>query len=345
MLLLFLFFFFLLVFLVLIPKIELLGKKYFFPPILFFLIFLAAFKPIDFDRDYNSYNNLFNGDGAFLFTEPTFQLITYFIHEYLNSQLVFLFLIYSIFGVYFKLLCIDKLSHYFLLSVLLYFVNFYFYHEMTQIRVGLGCGLLYFSLISLQKKQYYKSLFFVLIATLFHYSLIIWIVVFFLNFNELKKKNYLFVLFAVYFLHYFNFHFSYLFSFLDLPFLNYKIGSNSVVKDITLEEPVKVFNWLQVTRIVILFFLFQFIERLQALNKYSIILVKLYFLSIIVFVLFADNGVYSFRLNQIFGFSEVLILPHLVHIFNRKFLFKFVFILFSAIFLVYNLFIFPLFSF
>src|SRR5450759_2770288 len=99
---------------------------------------IAAFRG-QIDHDYKGYAAFYE-KAALMSTiriEPTFLLVSFLV-KHLFNNVIFLFIIYALLGVYLKFYAIKNLTEFWLLAVLIYFSNFYILHEMTQIRVGIA---------------------------------------------------------------------------------------------------------------------------------------------------------------------------------------------------------------
>lgn len=283
-----------------------------------FLFIFSAFRPPSIDADYGSYVRLFNGEGASLFLEPTFQAVKYFVTTFLNSNTFYLFFIYAIFGVIIKILFFNVKSDLFLYSILIYSSHFFLLHDFTQIRVGAGLSLVFFSIRHLANKHYLKYIFVIICSSLFHYSLLFYLVFLFLDNKKINYIKYILILITVYILYFLNFSFASFFSYLKIPFLEYKITSNEIQSLNTLDEPVNVFNLLQFSRIIIFFTFTYYAKSISTFLPEINTILKIYFFSIITFVLFSDNGLYGFRISQMFQIVEILFIPYIFYV-NRFF--------------------------
>jgi hypothetical protein len=281
-----------------------------------FVFIFSAFRQPNVDADYDSYVRLFNGEGASMFLEPTFQGIKFIVITFFNSDTFYLFFIYALLGIVPKLYFFKIESNLFLISLLIYFSHFFLLHDFTQIRVGAGLSIVFFSFKYLDRGNYFKYFLIILSASLFHYSLLFYLVGLLFNNKPINYFKYLSILIIVYCFYFLNLSFASVFSSLKIPFLDYKISSNEIQYLTTLEEPVNVFNLLQLIRIVIFFTFCYFAKNISIIKPDIYILLKIYFISIITFVLFSDNGLYSFRISQMFQVAEILFIPYILYL-NR----------------------------
>lgn len=280
------------------------------------LFLVSAFRPYDFDNDAYSYVELFNGIGfAAEFIEPTFRFISFVIHNYLFDNVRLLFLVYALLGVYLKLYAIRKYSDYYLISLLIYYSNLFLFQEMTQIRVGVGCAILLLSIKPLLERNLVKFLLIVFVASLFHYSLLISLCLYLFNSKHINVKAYCFFLILIYSLDFFGIHFASLMTKINLPFLDFKISTNPT--DLQ-EIAVNTRNFLQIFKLIVVLIMFKCWKVIAEKNCYSVIIIKIYFLSLISFVIFADSGIYAFRISQMFNIVEPIILTYFLYIIKSK---------------------------
>jgi hypothetical protein len=278
------------------------------------LILIAGFRGEGVDRDYENYSLLYKGFDTLtlLLTEPTFVFISWLIKSS-NDNVVGLFIIYAFLGVTLKFFAIRLLSYQSTLSVLIYFSTFFLLHEMTQIRAGVASGIFLLSIQPLfdRKLAYFFAL--AVLAILFHYSSFIILPLYFLSPSNIKVKLWGAAILAVYFLHFCNIHFTSLLEFLPLQNVQYKLEANKEVMAIN-EDKINVFNILQIMRLIFCFLFLSFIDLIQKANKYSILLLKIYILSVCSMVAFADVPTFSVRISEFFGVVELIIIPFLVYI-------------------------------
>ena len=95
------------------------------------LILFAGLRSNNIDRDYNGYeayyNSVINNGWQATLVEPSFSLISVTV-DFFFGNFKYLFLLYAILGVLLKVRGITLLSNNWLLSVLLYFPNYFQYY-------------------------------------------------------------------------------------------------------------------------------------------------------------------------------------------------------------------------
>jgi hypothetical protein len=307
---------------------------YFFVAILLF--YFSAFRESGIDRDYDVYVSAFEGnDLSTTIYEPSFSFITFIINKFLRGDVKFLFIIYALLGVFLKLYAIKKISKFEFISLLLYFSYYFSLHELTQIRVGVSCSLLLFSIPYLYRRDFKAFIFIAIFAFLFHFSAIVIFPLWFLNVNSFNKSRWLLIVFlSIIFGMFFKSFFSNLFDSYSLGFFEQKILSYNIVNNTI----YNVFNIWVLFKLFILLIIVCKIERISQFNKYIFLLVKIHIISISFYYLFAFNPTFSGRISDLLGISEIVVFSNLIFIFKPRYLGRIIIVLYSASLLFLNLF-------
>src|SRR3954469_5473248 len=167
----------------------------------FILILVAGLRTPGVDSDSINYLTNFStfGQPSSYFTdyegnsffEPAYYLIPSIINGFFHLDYVWVFLIFALLGIGLKVIAITRLTDFALLSILVYYCNFFILHDMTQIRAGVASGLILLSIPEIQKRNLLTFLLIIAIGTLFHYSMIIFLPVYFLSAKKINKFLYL----------------------------------------------------------------------------------------------------------------------------------------------------------
>lgn len=280
-----------------------------------FLTIYVAFRDGKSVHDYGTYVVMFNNPNIIL--EPSFILIVFLIKKFLYGNVIFLFIIYAILGVTIKLKAIIQLTPLLFFSLLVYLCNFFILHEMTQIRAGVASGILLLCIRPIYEKKLGSFLILATIAVLFHYSALIIFPLWFINANNPKKALLLLAVPLGYFCYLFHIN---LILTIPIPYIQTKIAVYQEIQALKLNdsEKINVFNSLFLLRCLIYYLLLFKYKLLINSNKYSVILIKIYGLSLFAFSAFAVMPVVSFRLNELLGIVEVILLPMIFYLFTPK---------------------------
>jgi EpsG family len=281
------------------------------------LFTIAAFRGNN-NFDYSGYVALYNKAALIntLRIEPTFILISFIVKHVFNNVL-FLFIIYAFLGVFLTFYAIKKLTAFYFLSVLIYFSNFFIFHEMTQIRVGVASALILLSLKPLLERNFKAFILIILLAFLFHYSSLIALPLYFLNGNKINIFIFAIIIPLSYLFYFLNIHFAYLIDLIPIPEINIKFQQYKFLSTLN-SSKVNVFSYLQLSRCLLAaIFLWKW-ELLQRNNKFGILLIKIYVIAISLLVLLADIPGLGARASELLLSVEIILIPCLMYVFKQK---------------------------
>jgi hypothetical protein len=293
-------------------------EKIFYVGVSLLLFLMAGFRG-NIDIDYQGYVTLFNkaSNLTSIRIEPTFLIISY-IAKHLFNNVLFLFLIYALIGVSLNFYAIKKLTDFCLLSVLVYFSNFYLLHEMTQIRVGVASALILLSIKPLLEKKLIPFLIIIAIAFTFHYSAILALPLYFLDGRKINVTLFVLIIPVSYLFYFLNIHLTSLIELIPIPEVSVKFLQYKNLALLNNAYKGNVFNILQLARCLFVYFLLWKWEILQQNNKYSILLIKIYIIAISILVLLSDIPGLGARASELLMPVEILLIPFLIYIFKQK---------------------------
>lgn len=279
------------------------------------LVFAAALREIGVDRDSVLYEEMFNNYDVSM-VEPSFRLISDFIHTYLESNIIYLFFLYAIFGVFTKLFAITELTKLWFLSLVIYLSNFFIIQELTTIRAGVASGFLMLCIKPIYDRDWKRFLLFVIIAIFFHYSALVILPLWFLG--NVPRKQWLLMSIPVGYLIYFSG--INLVGVIPIPGVQEKLEMYKQLQELGDEKSttINVFNLLFLARIVIFYFLLWKYELIVSNNKYFPLLMKIYCLGLVVFLVFSTMPVVAFRINELFIVVEIILIPLLFYAFTPR---------------------------
>lgn len=286
------------------------------------IFFLAALRG-DIDRDHENYENIYSYvvNGQNYLIEPTFYAFSYFSKLICNSPVI-LFIIFALIGVYIKSKAILKLSVYPTLAIFVYYCDYFLLHEMTQIRVGVAAGICFLSLHEYVNGNKLKFIYYIAFATIFHVSAMLFVLLLFIPKGDIKRKEFYFyitLLIASYTLYFSNYGFASLFSLIPIDFVQQKFLMYSQQVENGNSIDVNVFSILQIIKIFSIVILYSYFKINNSRVRYiDCTILRLYIYSCIAWVIFFDIPAFAIRISELFGFSEVLLLPILAISFKQK---------------------------
>lgn len=284
------------------------------------LIFVASFRD-GADHDYTTYIEYYNTitAGFSYSVEPSFHLIAKVVKYIFFDEVLIMFAIYAILGIGLKAYGIYQLTEFRFLSIVTYISFYFLMHDLTQMRAGIASALLLLCVKPLYERKYVLFCILVTVASLFHYSALALIPLAFINPYSLQKKIYLFLIpigYALCFVH------------LDVTGLLYLIPVADIQSKIQaylylqsysddVEMP-NIFNALFLIRCTVATFLVFYADLLFASNKYVYILIKIYVWGLFSFLIFSSVAGFAFRISELYGIVEIILLPYITIAFVQK---------------------------
>lgn len=312
--------------------------------IAFVLVLIAGFRKIGLDRDSISYSQFiigasFNGFLSLFDKEPFFCLIIE------ASKLLFAdpvrgtFVIFAILGVSLKLYAIKKISPFPVLSVLVYICFYFILHEMTQIRVGVATAIFLIAIPDIVNKNVRGFLLKTALATMFHYSSIIMVPLYFLNSKRYNQIFYILLPFIGILLSMSSIP-SLLFSSVVplLPgFIGYKINIYYDLLQMGKIDEIDMYNKYYLSLLGLYFFAIVNINKFK--DPLNTIVIKIFCWMVFLIYFFSFMPVLFIRLSEFYGVVLLFFLPSLIIIVRQKLLTSALVASYSLLMLVNYLFI------
>ncbi len=299
---------------------------------LFFLMIIAAFRPSSCCADYGTYVDYYNyiSGISYTFLEPSYFLIVK-ISKFLFNGPIGVFIIYSILGVSLKGIAIKKLTKYYTVSLILYFGSFFLLHEMTQIRVGVASGILLLSILYIKEEKFIKFILSMVVGCLFHYSLIIFVPFYFVDRYKINKFAYIGSLVGIYIITLAGINFLTILQYVKLGFLSAKISTYQLLLQQGVFGGISIINPLLYLRMGIVIFFIINHELLIKKNVYAVIIIKIYFFSVLAFIGFSALPVLAGRVSQLLGVVEIILVPYGIYILKPKYVAAVLFVIFALL--------------
>lgn len=308
------------------------GKiKYFiFVSIAVIMILVAGFRNGNYVRDYDMYVDMFN-DKSEAIVEPSFLFISYVSHALFGNNPIYLFVFFAILGVSLKFFAIKQLTELWFLSILIYFSSLFVLHELTQIRAGIASAILLLCIKPIYERDLKRFLFFSFLAFSFHFSAILFFPLWFIG-KDPRKKILIYSIPLGYVAYFLGFNIIYT---LPIPGIQEKIETYKQLQEFEGEvwDNINVFNLVFLAKIAIFYFMLWKYELFASHNKYFPILMKIYCLSLMSFLLFSVLPVVAFRVNELLGAIEIILLPLLFYSIKEKMVSRVVVLIIAALFL------------
>lgn len=303
-----------------------------------FLILFAGLRGKDVSSDYSTYIEFFldikqQGElKLFSLVEPSYIIISYLLPTVRAVMIVFALLAVSI-----KLYAINTMTPFVFFSITLLFSSFFLVQEMNQIRAAVATGILLLSIPSIFDKKLFSFCVLIIVAMLFHYSAIVFFPLYFLS-NSKIQRFYFLVIPAAYLLNLLGIGFLDILKHIHINFVESKLEAYNELYSMGMYTKINIYNPIVILRIAIIYTLLVNSKQLSLKNRYFIVLMKSYIISIAVLVLFSNLPVFSLRVSDIFGIVEILLIPFFFYIYKPKSLIVLFILLFSSLILCVDLF-------
>lgn len=284
--------------------------------------------------DYQEYKEAF--DFETIRMEPTFIFMTWLIKSF-SGNFIILISFYALLGISLKLWFIHKYSISFWLSILIYISNYFILHDMIQMRVSISGVLFLMAISQLENKNKRNAFLLTLLSVFFHYSSIVLFPFLLMNSRTINKLFYFSLIPISYCLSLMNLGLPFIIRNVDIELVQKAFDSyeNSLyIQDATLN----IFNAVQLFKIFIAILLLNKIGIIVKRYPMSIILLKIYIISISIYALFSEMPVIAQRLSELLGVVEILLIPCLYCIFVQKKIGEYFVIFISFSILVLNIF-------
>ncbi|MEO8568809.1 MAG: EpsG family protein [Ginsengibacter sp.] len=281
------------------------------------LALMAGLRGDQVSRDYLLYQYAFDNirdfipdeaGGYFSVYEPGFigvviLLKFFFIHNYGVAIMLF----FACASVAMKIFVFDRFSINPYLIILLYFSHYFFLHEMTQIRIGFAAAIFLISLIFYFKNNYKTFVGLILMATMFHYSALVYLIVLFIKKENFNWYIYSFLLIISFVLGFMKFPlFTLVGNLFSISGNSGKIANYSKLIEYGLSDDVKVFNIINLTKICCSIYLMYLVPKHEFLKDQKLIFfLKCNIISIFTLSLFSGVPLVAFRLSDLFSVVTV----------------------------------------
>ena len=268
----------------------------------FLLVIIATLRP-DHMADYsNYYEAIVNADsfdaGRF---EPAFKVIRLLSF---NIPLV-VFFYYACISVFLRTAQIIKMSPLIWGSMLIYTANIFILHDMIQIRAAVSSALLLMALPYLHERNFKKFALVSIIAIMFHYSSIVFFLLWFIKPNTGQKYLYIGLLVLSYMMAVLGITVTQVISYIPFRPIQMLYYSYSLKVD----DFVNVFNTLQLGRCALCVFLWFWVDRIQEKYTMFALLLKIYTVALCTLPLFSDIAAIAVRFNQLLLVVEMVLVP------------------------------------
>jgi hypothetical protein len=294
-------------------------KRMFFSPHLLLFVFLVTISATRLwmgTRDTELYISFFNSYSTYSFQiEPGFALLITVVKMLGGGDGIFLFSC-AMLGIGLKYFSILKHARFVGLSLLMYFVKFYFLYDLVQIRAGIAVGIIFWGIRFVINRKFIPFVLIVIAATSFHYSAIVFLCLYPLGSDRLNS-TYMFYVAGILVPVIILFH-------LDEYVLHYvvnlipRLELYTELLQLGEHSEIRLFNPDTIIRLFMFIFLFLMRKRLERIIPYFNLWLRMLGTSLIFFFLFRQLPVVAFRLSELFDVAMIFMYPAILIVFRNR---------------------------
>lgn len=311
---------------------------------------LAGLKGPLVARDYDSYLYSFNAVYIYLdelkngrpltFFEPAYLLVVAAIRSFseLNYP-VFIFLFFAIASLIVKVKAIKSMSVNPYLVLLFYFSHYYVLLEMTQIRIGFASAIFFAALYQYVKGNRINFVLLVLIAAGFHYSALLYLMVFLFNCKSINRYIYGCILVVCVVLALSKFPLFEIVGGINPELITGKLKGYENISKGKGDYSINVFNVVYIANILCIVYLIFFVPKaILEKSREMLLFIKCNILSVFLLSLMSGTPLIAFRLSELFGVTSVFMFAGVLYYLPTRQVRIIVPLLLAAIFFYINYF-------
>lgn len=292
--------------------------------VIMILVFVLVITRTDTMADYKSYIYDFKYKSYSLNSEPAFNAIKFAV-DLLGSFYVG-FISYALISLGIRFRYIERYTELTLFCLLVFISNLLVLQDMIAIRSAVAAALLLFLVDAMFQRKYWKCLFIIITAVCFHYSALLFFIIFILNPKKPHKFIFLSLIVISYILtlsgYTFGTSLSIIFDLNILPFLMHSYEN----------QELNIFNLIQIAHVIICIYAWWEINAIYKKYPSSILFLKLYTIAICLLPLFSDMISVGIRISELLLSVEIILIPMIISAsIRRRSLQKTAIILYSLI--------------
>lgn len=302
------------------------------------LVVYAGARPIGFDRDSPNYEMMFMNPDAkesVISVEPSFLWISK-ICSLLVQDVRPVLVMYAILGVTLKLYAIKRYTPLFFLPLVIYFGNFYYLHELTQIRAGIASAFFLLAVPFMADKKKLAALGLILLACLFHYSALSLLPLLFLDNSPMGRVKKIIVALVVPLCFVLYFLGLDMLTTVPIPYVTDKVEAYKAMSEYGPVEKNSILNPFPLMKMAVLLYFLYFSDTIAKYVPYIHILVKILACSLFVYFAFSSITIVSTRISELYGIIEIVAYPCIVFTIKPRFVGKLLVCIIAIIEMVFN---------
>lgn len=237
--------------------------------------------------------------------EPMFFLIVK-LAKFFSYPVTIGFSIYALLSITPRFVFIKQQSPNIWASIMVYMSYCYMAQDIVAIRSAVASAFVLLVILFKIQNKVKHMIATIIIATLFHYTALIFFVLLIVNPNKTNRKFYIGLLIGSYILYFVGFDIRSVFPFLSyLSFMEYNLTDYY-------ESTVEVFGTLngpQILRLTTCVLFWVFIDKIITIHPQAMIYLKVFTISLCMFPIFSSIAIMGYRLYELFATAEAIGLP------------------------------------
>lgn len=306
-------------------------KEYFLFYLGFIIFLILAFKQGG-DPDYLSYIDIYtsslNSSYVDIRIEPFYYLINYaFVSLGIDFQVLLVIIAFLLVPA--KIIFIKDYSPNFLLSIWIYICIIFILYDFIAIRQGIAFSFILLSYYSIVQRNFKKYFFMIFIASLFHFSAIILLLIYPIVIRQYRTIFLYLALSIIFCLNFFQIQIGLATLILEnigLPaFTLEKLNAYSIAEDT---------SFLSIKQLFIGVLFVSMYKYLKDFKPHILPMVNIYILGMILSTLLSDIGQISYRLRWYFFIYEIVLIPIFLYYLFYKFKSIFMYVCIVCVFAI-----------
>lgn len=305
------------------------------------LILVAGFREVGIDPDSPNYEFTFlhtDESNALDGVEYSYILISKIV-LFLSGDVHELFLFYAILGVGIKFYAIKKITKLLFIPIIIYIGYYYIMHECMQIRTGVLSALFLLATKEIGDGNKKRAFFYILVGTLFHYSGLLLMPFIFLKTSILnKKKRYTWAAFIIVAYILAALGFTFIFNNINLPYIGNKLALyQQAMEHGKSVNSINLLGVRDLMTVAIYGYLLVFYDSLSIKNKYFPLMMRIYTISLFVYITFSFFPVLAQRTFMLYNILTIILYANVYYTFKQKWIGVMAVSLIAFIYLNYSL--------
>lgn len=228
-----------------------------------------------------------------------------------------MFFLFALTSITIRLYSIVKLAPFLWTSIAIYLYQIFILHDLIQIRAAIASAIILYSIKPLYERKIWIYFLLTLIATLFHYSAIIMVPLWFINPYKIRRALFYCIIPICYCCALLGFTLSHLVQYIPIGFIQNGFAAYELTMSVQGTE-INILSWPQIVRCTIFIYLLASYKRIQRHYQYTIALLKIYAIGLCSYIILSDIPTFANRISELLFVYEILCFPLIAYTVKPK---------------------------